>query len=67
MKIFLIGALIVGGATAAHASRTYNAYCDSPHGLTVGWIGPDRSTYEAAEADCRNHRNRFSSHSCAVG
>src|SRR2546425_6921674 len=38
-------------------AQSYWAWCDSPHGLTVGWKGSDRSTYEAAKQDADAHSN----------
>ena len=47
------------------APSTYWAACDSQHGLIVGWIGPSRATYDAAQKDADAHAKRFG-HSASV-
>ena len=50
---------------AAEIARSFWAFCDSPHGLTVGWAGPTRATYEAARKDADDHQRQFK-HNTAV-
>jgi hypothetical protein len=33
----------------------FNATCDGKHGLTYGWIGPNRKSYGEAQTDADNH------------
>ena len=41
--------------TIGHASTRYFAVCDQPHGVVLGWEGPERDTYAEAEEDGRRH------------
>jgi hypothetical protein len=49
----------------AEAARSFWAFCDSPHGLTVGWVGPNRATYESARKDADDHKRQYK-HESAV-
>ena len=48
------------------ASTFYFAACDEAHGITVGWMGPERDTWEEAERDGVSHEAAFPGHECAV-
>lgn len=53
-------------SSANSAQPSYNAICDGRHGLTVGWIGPDRFNYGEALTDARVHRLHFPDHNVDV-
>ena len=46
---------------------TWYAACESSHGLDgAQWFGPNRSTYDQAQADVDDHLAKNSGHSAGV-
>lgn len=52
---FLVPLLLASYVFAAG----YYAVCGEQHGITLGWTGPTRSTYAAAEKDAAAHKTRY--------
>ncbi|MDJ0910328.1 MAG: hypothetical protein QNI99_14110 [Woeseiaceae bacterium] len=63
MAAAAIVVLLVGGGS--FAANGYYAICGDRHGLTYGWVGETRSTYEAAERDADAHERQYG-HSTSV-
>lgn len=64
---FLSTLAAISMISSANSSRThFNAFCDGLHGLTVGWYGPDRFTYDEALKDAQNHHHNFPTHMVGV-
>jgi len=51
---------------ADEETGTWYAACESNHGLGGQWFGPNRSTYEEAQADVDNHLAKNPGHSAGV-
>ncbi len=58
---------VAGMISFANAARPYyTAFCDGRHGLTLGWIGPERFNYGEALTDAQVHRRHFPDHNVDV-
>jgi hypothetical protein len=50
-------------ASAVYAGRTkYTAQCNTPHGLSGSWWGPDRDNKKDADDDAEAHRKAYPNH-----
>jgi hypothetical protein len=53
-------------AVESAMAERWQAWCDSTHGLTYGWMGPERATEQEAEDDADEHKRSTFDHQVAI-
>lgn len=58
---FVVLIAAAGVATAVYAASGHYAQCGASHGIVMGWEGSCLATYEAADKQRKEHRDKWGS------